>query len=106
MRWIKENGLRGGILLPAVPPDVKWVKPLYDPEYDRLWKNHVLPAFGARQISSVSQQDIRSLHKSLVETPYSANRASKATHRDLCRAHRPVHWSVPTDGRSNARGAS
>ena len=36
--WIKENGLRGGILLPPVPPDVKWVKPLYDPEYDRLWK--------------------------------------------------------------------
>jgi predicted TIM-barrel fold metal-dependent hydrolase len=36
--WIKENGLRGGILLPPVPPDVKWVKPLYDPAYDRLWK--------------------------------------------------------------------
>ncbi len=36
--WIKENGLRGGVLLPTVPPDVKWVKPLYDPEYDRLWK--------------------------------------------------------------------
>jgi predicted TIM-barrel fold metal-dependent hydrolase len=37
VRWIKEHGLRGGILLPNVPPDVKWVKPLYDPEYDRLW---------------------------------------------------------------------
>src|SRR3954467_516793 len=36
--WIKENGLRGGIPLPAIPPDVKWVKPLYDPAYDRLWK--------------------------------------------------------------------
>ena len=36
--WIKENGLRGGVLLPPVPPDVKWVKPLYDPAYDRLWK--------------------------------------------------------------------
>jgi len=36
--WIKENGLRGGVLLPNIPPDVKWVKPLYDPEYDRLWK--------------------------------------------------------------------
>ena len=35
--WIKENGLRGGVLLPNVAPDVKWVKPLYDPEYDRLW---------------------------------------------------------------------
>ena len=36
--WIKEHGLRGGILLPNIAPDVKWVKPLYDPEYDRLWE--------------------------------------------------------------------
>ena len=36
-RWIKENGLRGGILLPNIAPDVKWVKPLYDPCYDPLW---------------------------------------------------------------------
>ncbi len=36
--WIKENGLRGGILLPNLAPDVKWVKPLYDPIYDPLWK--------------------------------------------------------------------
>ncbi|MEY2463573.1 MAG: hypothetical protein QOH64_1711 [Acidimicrobiaceae bacterium] len=36
-RWIKEHGLRGGILLPNVAPDVTWVKPLYDPCYDPLW---------------------------------------------------------------------
>src|SRR6478752_165832 len=36
-KWIKEHGLRGGVLLPNVSPDVKWVRPLYDPEYDRLW---------------------------------------------------------------------
>jgi predicted TIM-barrel fold metal-dependent hydrolase len=35
--WIKENGLRGGVLLPTVAPDVTWVRPLYDPAYDRLW---------------------------------------------------------------------
>jgi predicted TIM-barrel fold metal-dependent hydrolase len=35
--WIKEHGLRGGVLLPTVAPDVKWVKPLYDPCYDPLW---------------------------------------------------------------------
>ena len=35
--WIKEHGLRGGVLLPNVAPDVKWVKPLYDPIYDPLW---------------------------------------------------------------------
>jgi len=37
VRWIKQHGLRGGILLPNIPPDVGWVKPLHDPEYDRLW---------------------------------------------------------------------
>ena len=37
-RWIKERGLRGGILLPNIAPDVKWVKPLYDPYYDPLWE--------------------------------------------------------------------
>ena len=35
--WIKEQGLRGGVLLPTVAPDVTWVKPLYHPDYDRLW---------------------------------------------------------------------
>ena len=35
--WIKEHDLRGGVLLPNVAPDVKWVKPLYDPAYDPLW---------------------------------------------------------------------
>ena len=38
VRWIKENGLRGGILLPNIAPDVKWVKPLYDRCYDPLWQ--------------------------------------------------------------------
>ena len=37
IRWIAEHGLRGGILLPNVPPDVDWVKPLYDPCYDPVW---------------------------------------------------------------------
>ncbi len=37
-KWIKDHGLRGGVLLPNVPPDAKWVRPLYDPEYDRLWE--------------------------------------------------------------------
>jgi len=37
VKWIKEHGLRGGILLPTIAPDVSWVKPLYHPDYDRLW---------------------------------------------------------------------
>ena len=37
IHWIKQHGLRGGVLLPNVAPDVKWVKPLYHPDYDRVW---------------------------------------------------------------------
>ena len=37
VRWIKEHGLRGGILLPSVPPDAKNIEPLYSPAYDPLW---------------------------------------------------------------------
>jgi predicted TIM-barrel fold metal-dependent hydrolase len=37
VKWIKEHNLRGGILLPTIPPDVDWIKPLNHPDYDRLW---------------------------------------------------------------------
>jgi predicted TIM-barrel fold metal-dependent hydrolase len=37
VRWIKENGLRGGVLIANVPPDCAYVKPLYDPYYEPLW---------------------------------------------------------------------
>ncbi|HEY5888739.1 MAG TPA: amidohydrolase family protein, partial [Acidimicrobiales bacterium] len=32
-----EHGLRGGVLLPAVPPDVPHIDPLYAETYDPLW---------------------------------------------------------------------
>ena len=37
VKWIKEHDLRGGVLLPPVPPDATWLKPLNHPDYDRLW---------------------------------------------------------------------
>jgi predicted TIM-barrel fold metal-dependent hydrolase len=37
VRWIKENGLRGGVLISAIPPDCNDVAPLYDPVYEPLW---------------------------------------------------------------------
>jgi predicted TIM-barrel fold metal-dependent hydrolase len=37
VRWTAEHGLRGGVLLPLPADDCKHVKPLYAPEYDRLW---------------------------------------------------------------------
>ncbi len=36
-RWIAEAGLRGGVLLPNIPPDCTWVAPLHDPVYEPLW---------------------------------------------------------------------
>jgi predicted TIM-barrel fold metal-dependent hydrolase len=36
-KWIAAHGLRGGILLPHVPPDCTHIEPLYAPAYDRLW---------------------------------------------------------------------
>ena len=39
VKWIAKNGLRGGILLPHVPDDcTAFIKPLYAPDYDRLWE--------------------------------------------------------------------
>jgi len=37
VKWIKEHNLRGGMLLPTVPPDATWLKPYNHPDYDRLW---------------------------------------------------------------------
>jgi len=37
VRFAHAHGLRGGVLLPAVPPDVDWIKLLYAPDYDPLW---------------------------------------------------------------------
>ncbi len=37
VRWCHEHGLRGGVLVPAVPDDMKHLKPLYAPDYDPLW---------------------------------------------------------------------
>src|SRR4029079_7129084 len=38
LHFIKDNNLRGGVLIPNLAPDVTWLKPIYDPEFDRLWK--------------------------------------------------------------------
>ncbi len=37
VEWIAKHGLRGGILLPLPAPDDVHLKPLYSPDYDRLW---------------------------------------------------------------------
>jgi len=37
VQFAAEHGLRGGVLLPAVPPDVPHLEPLYSEHYDPLW---------------------------------------------------------------------
>ncbi len=37
IEFIAEAGLRGGVLLPLVPPDCGWLKPLYDPAWDKVF---------------------------------------------------------------------
>jgi predicted TIM-barrel fold metal-dependent hydrolase len=37
VEFIAKAGLRGGVLLPLIPPDCPWLKPLYDPSWDRLY---------------------------------------------------------------------
>lgn len=37
VEFIKENNLRGGALLPGIPPDANHISPLYSNAYERLW---------------------------------------------------------------------
>ena len=37
-KWIVDRGLRGGLLLPNIPPDATWIEHrLYDPYWEPLW---------------------------------------------------------------------
>jgi len=37
IEFIAEAGLRGGVMLPLIPPDCTWLKPLFDPAWDRVF---------------------------------------------------------------------
>ncbi len=37
VEFAKENNLRGGVLLPGVPPDADHIDPLFSDSYERLW---------------------------------------------------------------------
>jgi predicted TIM-barrel fold metal-dependent hydrolase len=38
VKWCHENGLRGGVLVGSVPPTTDWIKPLYHPDHDPVWR--------------------------------------------------------------------
>ncbi len=38
VKWCHENGLRGGVLISSVPPSCDWIKPLYHPDHDPIWR--------------------------------------------------------------------
>lgn len=37
IEFIAKAGLRGGVMLPLIPPDCTWLKQLYDPAWDRVF---------------------------------------------------------------------
>ncbi len=37
VHWAREHGLRGGVLVPNLPPDQYDIPPVYDPGYDPIW---------------------------------------------------------------------
>lgn len=37
IEFIAKAGLRGGVLLPLISPDATWLKPLYDPAWERVY---------------------------------------------------------------------
>lgn len=37
IEFIAKAGLRGGVLLPLIPPDCTWLKPLFDPAWDKIF---------------------------------------------------------------------
>ncbi|NIB38943.1 amidohydrolase [Pseudomaricurvus alkylphenolicus] len=37
VEWIAKAGLRGGVLLPLIPEDCTWLRPLYDPCWEPLF---------------------------------------------------------------------
>jgi predicted TIM-barrel fold metal-dependent hydrolase len=37
IEFIGKSGLRGGVLLPLIPEDCTWLKPLYHPEWDKVY---------------------------------------------------------------------
>ena len=37
IEFIAQAGLRGGVMLPLIPPDCTWLKPLFDPAWNRVF---------------------------------------------------------------------
>ena len=78
IQFIKENNLRGGALLPGVPPDASHIPPLYSNNYEKLWdacedlevnlnihSGGGSPNYGKHPVSGVMF---------LIETPYFSHR--------------------------------
>ena len=78
IEWARDAGLRGGVLIPNVPPDHADLAPVYDPRYDPIWaacqdlgmpvNSHSgtgLPEYGKHPFSQVLW---------VIETPFFAHR--------------------------------
>lgn len=115
VQWIKDQGLRGGVLLPGIPPD-SGIEPLYSDVYEPFWSlceelempithhsGNGTPNYGKHPIA---------LMLLLVETPFYSHRALEYTilsgvferHPDLkfIVTEQGVAWIPETLGRLDA----
>ena len=66
LAFIRDHGLRGGVLIPTLAPDVDYVRPLYDPGYDPIWRfceEHAIPvhAHGGSGVPDYGRYSVASL---------------------------------------------
>src|SRR5688572_9885268 len=66
LTFIRDHGLRGGVLIPTLAPDLDYVRPLYDPDYDPIWRfceEHGIPvhAHGGSGVPDYGRYSVASL---------------------------------------------
>ncbi len=65
-------------------------------DYERLFRLHILPTLGKREVAGVTVADVESLHQAMVATPYFANRMLSVLRQAFGQAIR-WGWREPAD---------
>ena len=111
VEWIAKHGLRGGVLLPHVPPDCTHITPLYAPEMDRFYaacQDHdvVLNQHGGTglPITAPGRSRCRSGSWRRASSPRAASRTSCS--RECSSASRSSATSPPSRAARGCRACS
>ena len=80
IEWIAQSGLRSEVLLPHVPDDgAGYIKPLYHPDYERMWALLEETGLVINQHSGTGSPDYGrhpiALPIRLIETPFFSTRS-------------------------------